>query len=86
MWLLTNCKAPERKSKLQLIDATSFWPPMRRSLGDRRREIPPGKALEVLRLVTNYIDGETRTRAEDGNEEDVMVSRVFSTTRGSRRL
>src|SRR5438067_11504880 len=44
VWLLTNRKAPERKGKVQLIDATSFWVPMRRSLGDKRREIPPEKA------------------------------------------
>ena len=40
VWVLTNRKAPERKGKVQLIDATSFWVPMRKSLGDKRREIP----------------------------------------------
>ncbi len=87
VWLLTNRKAPERKGKVQLIDATSFWSPMRRSLGDKRREIPPEKALEVLNLLASYRDGETRTRAEDGNEEEVVVSRIFPTTRfGFRRI
>ena len=40
VWVLTNRKAAERKGKVQLIDATSFWVPMRKSLGDKRREIP----------------------------------------------
>ena len=87
VWLLTNRKVPERKGKVQLIDATSFWSPMRRSLGDKRREIPPEKALEVLDILSNYGDGETRTRMEDGNEEEVTVSRIFPTTQfGFRRI
>src|SRR5213076_453969 len=36
VWVLTNRKAPERAGKVQLIDATSFWSPMRKSLGDKR--------------------------------------------------
>ena len=87
VWLLTNRKAPERKGKVQLIDATSLWSPMRRSLGDKRREIPPEMAAEVLSLRSGHKDGETRTRTEDGNEEDVTVSRIFPTTRfGFRKI
>ena len=41
VWVVTNRKAPARRGKVQLIDATSFWVPMRKSLGDKRREIPP---------------------------------------------
>ena len=51
VWLLTNRKAPERRGMVQLIDATMFWSPMRRSLGDKRREIPPEKAADVLELL-----------------------------------
>src|SRR5439155_9254296 len=58
VWVLTNRKAPERKGKVQLIDATSFWVPMRRSLGDKRREIPPEKAGEILRLLGELRAGE----------------------------
>jgi type I restriction enzyme M protein len=51
IWVLTNRKAAKRKGKVQLIDATSFWVPMRKSLGDKRRVIPPEKAEEILRLL-----------------------------------
>ena len=44
VWLLTNRKAPERRGMVQLIDASTFWAPMPRSLGDKRRQIPPEKA------------------------------------------
>lgn len=41
VWILSNRKAPERRGKVQLIDATSntFWVSMRKSLGDKRREM-----------------------------------------------
>jgi type I restriction enzyme M protein len=58
VWVLTNRKAPERKGKVQLIDATSFWSPMRKSLGDKRREVPPKKAEEILRLLRSFEAGE----------------------------
>ena len=58
VWVLTNRKAAKRKGKVQLIDATSFWTPMRKSLGDKRREIPPEKAEEILRLLSAFKEGE----------------------------
>ena len=38
VWVLTNRKAPERKGKVQLIDASSFWVQMRKSLGGHRED------------------------------------------------
>lgn len=58
IWVITNRKARKRKGKVQLIDATSFWVPMRKSLGDKRREIPPEKAQEILRLLGAFEEGE----------------------------
>ena len=83
VWLLTNRKAPEHKGKVQLIDASAFWEPMRRSLGDKRRVIPSEKAAYVLELLANYQDGETR----EIEEEERIVSRVFSTAQfGYRKI
>jgi len=58
VWVLTNRKAAERKGKIQLIDASSFWTPMRKSLGDKRREIPQEKAEGILRLLQEFKEGE----------------------------
>ncbi|MBN2201827.1 SAM-dependent DNA methyltransferase, partial [bacterium] len=58
IWILTNRKEPRRKGKVQLIDATAFWTPMRKSLGDKRREIPREKAEEILSLVRDFRTGE----------------------------
>ncbi|MFQ5460895.1 MAG: N-6 DNA methylase, partial [Anaerolineae bacterium] len=50
VWVISNRKAPERKGKVQLIDATSFWVPMRKSLGDKRRQVPRAKSDETLAI------------------------------------
>jgi len=73
VWVLTNRKAPERRGKVQLIDATSFWVPMRKSLGDKRREIPHEKAGEIRNLIDQFEEGE--------------FSKIFPTTQfGYRRI
>lgn len=87
VWVVTNRKAPERQGKVQLIDATSFWVPMRKSLGDKRREIPLERAQDILQLLADYKDGETRSVSKDGKSEEVVVSRIFPTTHfGFRKI
>ena len=41
IWLLTNRKSAERAGKVQLIDARDLFVKMRKSLGEKRREISP---------------------------------------------
>jgi type I restriction enzyme M protein len=87
VWVVTNRKAEARKGKVQLIDATSFWVPMRKSLGDKRREIPLERAHDILQLLAEYKDGDTRTVTKDGKTEEIVVSRIFPTTHfGFRKI
>jgi type I restriction enzyme M protein len=73
VWVLTNRKSPARQGKVQLIDATSFWVPMRKSLGDKRREIPSDRAAQILGLL----------HAVEENE----YSKIFPTTHfGFRKI
>ena len=58
VWVLTNRKAPQRRGKVQLVDATSFWVQMRKSLGDKRREIPLEKAESIVSLLRHIGEGE----------------------------
>lgn len=58
VWVLTNRKAPDRKGKVQLIDGTSFWTSMRKSHGDKRREIKAEQAGEIIDLLLGYAEGE----------------------------
>ena len=59
IWVVTNRKAPARRRTVQLVDATSFWVPMRKSLGDKRREIPLERARDILKIVADFKDGDT---------------------------
>jgi type I restriction enzyme M protein len=87
IWVLTNRKARARKGKVQLIDATSFWVPMRKSLGDKRREIPLERSRDILGILADFKDGEKRKVARDGNEDEAVISRVFPTTHfGYRKI
>ncbi len=87
VWVVTNRKAPARRGKVQLVDATSFWVPMRKSLGDKRREIPPDRAQDIVKILADAKDGDTRTVAKDGKQEEVVVSRIFPTTHfGFRKI
>jgi type I restriction enzyme M protein len=58
VWVLTNRKAVERKGKVQLINATTFWTQMRRSLGNKRREIPPDRGRQILQILHDFKEGE----------------------------
>ena len=58
VWVLTNRKAPKRRGKVLLIDATSFWVPMPKSLGDKRRRVPSERADEILKFLRTGKGGE----------------------------
>ena len=77
IWLLTNRKAPGREGKVLLVDATSFWTSMPKSLGEKRREIPHERARDILKLVEGFKDGEVREIEAEGEREEKVVSRVF---------
>ena len=87
IWLLTNRKRPRSKGKVLLVDATSFWVQMPRSLGEKRREIPYEKALDVLKLVKRFRDSEMSKIELDGKTEERVVSRIFPIAQfGYRRI
>jgi len=58
VWVLTNRKPAERAGIVQLIDATSLWEPMRKSLGDKRRQISDEQRREILALYHGLEEGE----------------------------
>lgn len=52
LWILDNTKQPERKDKVQLIDATGFATKMRKSLGNKRVEISEADRAKVLQAYS----------------------------------
>ncbi len=57
-WVVTNRKSPERRGKVQLVDAREYWVKMRKSLGDKRKEISPAQIEEITWLYADFTDGE----------------------------
>jgi len=49
IWIVTNRKAKSRKGKIQLIDARDRWTPLRRAMGDKRRELSDEQIAAVVR-------------------------------------
>jgi type I restriction enzyme M protein len=58
VWVLANGKSPERRGKVQLIDARKLWEPMPKSLGDKRRRLSLEHIGEVLDLYRRFAEGE----------------------------
>ncbi len=50
VWILTNHKAPERRGRVQLINATEQFQKMRKSLGSKRKELSATHIDEITRL------------------------------------
>ena len=87
VWVLTNRKRPERRGKVQLIDASSFWVLLRKSLGAKRREVPFERKEDILRLLADFEDGAKRAVGDNGEEREVTVSRIYPTTHfGFRKI
>ena len=54
IWLVSNRKAPHRKGKVQLINGVSFFQKMRKSLGDKRKELSDEHIRELATLYANF--------------------------------
>jgi type I restriction enzyme M protein len=68
VWILSNRKPANRKGKVQLIDASSYWERMRKSLGSKRKELSDEHIAEITRIF-----GEFRKVTKDG----APISRIF---------
>ena len=58
IWVLSKNKRPERKGKIQLIDASSFFKKLRKALGDKKNEISPEDRTAITRLYADFEENE----------------------------
>ena len=56
-WVVTNRKAPRRRGKVQLIDARESFTKMRKSLGQKRKEIAVEQIDDITRLYGAFEEG-----------------------------
>ena len=68
VWIVSNRKPAARKGKVQLIDASSFWQKMRKSLGSKRKELSPEYIEDITRLFG---------ACEEVTRDGVPISRLF---------
>ncbi len=58
LWVLTNKKSPERKGKVQLINATSLKKPLRKNIGEKNCEITRTLREEILKIYLAFEDAD----------------------------
>jgi type I restriction enzyme M protein len=70
VWILSNKKPDDRKGYVQLIDASSFWQKMRKSLGSKRKEMSDEHIATVTRLFGDFAEAELAS-VFDANGKEV---------------
>jgi type I restriction enzyme M protein len=59
IWVLTNRKPEARKGKVQLIDATAIFTPLRKNLGKKNCELAPEQVRQLTDLFLDFKETET---------------------------
>jgi type I restriction enzyme M protein len=74
VWILSNRKVEDRKGLVQLIDASSFWLKMRKSLGNKRKEMSGEHIATVTKLFGDFVEASLVTVLDtDGKEASRQV-------------
>lgn len=71
IWLLSNNKAPNRKGKVQLIDANSLYSKLRKNLGSKNCELEPKHISKIIEVYTKF---QTYDEEIDGKK---ISSKIF---------
>lgn len=58
IWVLSKNKRPERRGKIQLIDASGFFKKLRKALGDKKNEISPEDRTAITKLYADFVENE----------------------------
>ncbi len=57
-WVVTNRKNAARRGKVQLVDARELWVKMRKSLGEKRKQISDEQIEDITRLYGAFEENE----------------------------
>jgi type I restriction enzyme M protein len=69
VWVITNHKLPARRGRLQLIDGSSFWQKMRKSLGSKRKELSDDHIADLTRLFGRFEEANVATVLDASGKE-----------------
>ncbi|MDD4964857.1 MAG: class I SAM-dependent DNA methyltransferase [Gallionella sp.] len=76
VWILSNRKPEARRGYVQLIDASSMWQKMRKSLGSKRKEMSDAHIAEVTRLFGEFQEA-PRPQAGEGLGRGKPIALIF---------
>jgi len=76
IWILSNSKAPNRKGKVQLIDAGQLYRKLRKNLGNKNCELAPGHIHEIEQVFTQMSAIDAKEVAVESNA-GVLSTKVF---------
>ena len=75
VWIVSNRKPAHRKGKVQLIDASSFWRKMRKSLGSKRKELGEEDIATITKLFGGFTEAQLAT-VFDAEENEIAKTVV----------
>jgi type I restriction enzyme M protein len=58
IWIVNNKKKPKRKGKVQLIDGSNLFKPMKKSLGSKRKEVSDEHSGVILKTYSKFEESE----------------------------
>lgn len=58
IWILSKNKSKQRKGKIQLIDASTIYHKLRKSLGNKKNEITPEDRVKITKLYADFEENE----------------------------
>lgn len=70
IWLLSNNKSPERKGKVQLIDAGKSFRKLRKNLGNKNCEFSPEHIKEIVKIYS-------KMEAIESEADEGISSKIF---------
>jgi type I restriction enzyme M protein len=73
IWVVTNRKPLHRRGKVQLVNGVSYFQKMRKSLGDKRKELAPEHIDHITRLFAGLREG---SNAKNFDNEDFGYQQI----------
>src|SRR5699024_7792770 len=58
VWILDTNKAPQRRGKIQLLDASNYWSLMGKGMGDKRREMSSADRQTILDAYRDFTESD----------------------------
>ena len=76
-WILSNRKDADHQGKVVLLDARDQWVKMRKSLGDKRKEISASQIEQITRWYADAVEIAAKPEAEAASRVKIFPTTAF---------